>query len=457
MATTANGDGSTVLDEVKAPSGVVLPPRELRNVAEKTAGYVARNGATFENRIREKEIQNPKFSFLDPGDAYHAYYLWRLDEIRAGRGTDIAAGRVGEAAAPLAQKPKGPPKPPDFQFSAKMPRMSQKDLEIIRLTALFVARNGRHWQTQLAQREAGNAQFQFLSPSHTFYTFYQHLVDQYTVLIRTSGLTGEGGKLQQERMAELEKNVENRWHVLAQAKQRAEYAKFEEAEKAKKEEEEEKKKVEFERIDWGDFVVVETITFTDGDDTANLPPPTTLSDLQYASLEEKNNMSISANMRIEEAMPTDDEPIPNPYGAPSFPLPVHTGYAPQPMPPQPQHYHPTAPPQMPGPTMPAYPSAPGPSRQLSAREEEEERRIQERAEARQRMHEAQAVARGGVPIKIKENYVPRAAQRSANRQAGQGLCPNCKQMIPLNELEEHMRSKFCLISSCTEQMLTVCS
>jgi splicing factor 3A subunit 1 len=436
MATTANGDGSAVLDGMKPPSGVVLPPRELRTVAEKTAGYVERNGAAFENRIREKELQNPKFSFLDPGDAYHAYYLWRLDEIRAGRGTDIAAGRVGDAAGPVAQKPKGPPKPPEFQFSAKMPRMNQKDLEVIRLTALFVARNGRQWQTQLAQREAGNAQFQFLSPSHTFYTFYQHLVDQYTTLIRTSGLAGEEGKLRRERTAELEKNVENKWHVLTRAKQRAAYAKFEEAEKLKREEDEEQKKVEFERTDWGDFVVVETITFTDGDDTANLPPPTTLSDLQYASLEEKNKMSISANMRIEEAMPTDDEPTLN-YGAqPSFPLPVHTGYAPQPIPPQPHHYHAPAPP-----SMPAYPSAPAPERQLSAQEEEEERRIQERTEARQRMHQAQAVALGGAPMKIKEDYVPRAAQRAANKQAGQGLCPNCKQMIPLNELEEHMRSK----------------
>ena len=48
-------------------------------------------------------------------------------------------------------------------------------------------------------------------------------------------------------------------------------------EKQKKEEEEEQEKADFARIDWGDFVVVETITFTDADETANLPPPTNLS------------------------------------------------------------------------------------------------------------------------------------------------------------------------------------
>jgi len=37
-----------------------------------------RNGMPFENRIREKERNNPKFSFLDPTDAYHEYYTWRL-------------------------------------------------------------------------------------------------------------------------------------------------------------------------------------------------------------------------------------------------------------------------------------------------------------------------------------------------------------------------------------------
>ena len=111
-----------------------------------------------------------------------------------------------------------------------------------------------------------------------------------------------------------------------------------------------KKQEDFERIDWNDFVVVETITFTASDATANLPPPTTLSDLQYASLEERNKMSINT-LRIEEAMPTDED-----YAQPaSYPLPMHTGYAPQqaPSPAQPQPY----------PT-PAYPAA-----QVSTRRE----------------------------------------------------------------------------------------
>ncbi|KXH53112.1 hypothetical protein CSAL01_10722 [Colletotrichum salicis] len=378
MASTAtNGDAAAVLDELKPPNGVVLPPREIRNVLEKTAGYVARNGLIFEDRIREKERSNPKFSFLNNTDAYHAFYQWRLDEIKAGRGTAIAAGRANEAAAPVEEKPQGPPKPPDFQFSARMPRINQKDLEVIRLTALFVAKNGRQFMTQLAQREAGNPQFQFLIPNHTFHNFFQHQVDQYTALLRASGLGGEGGKIEQERISHIQQNIDDKYHVLSRAKQRAEYSKFQEVEKVKKEEEDEKKKLEFARIDWNDFVVVETIVFTDADESANLPPPTNLSELQYASLEERNKASLT-NLRIEEAMP-DENTSYNAYPQTSQTLPVHAGYAPQ------QQFQVQAPAGFQG-----YPDG---MPRRSAEEEEEERRIQERTEARAREQQARAEAR----------------------------------------------------------------
>ncbi|CCC08725.1 unnamed protein product [Sordaria macrospora k-hell] len=398
MAATTNGEPSATaasLDNIKPPPGVIIPPPgEIREAIEKTAGYVMRGGLGLEQRIRENHGKNPKFSFLmTSSDPYNAYYEWRKSEIKAGRGTAVAAGRVGEAAAaPVKEEPRGPPKPPDFQFSARMPRMSQKDLEIVRLTALFVAMNGRPFMTQLSQREASNPQFQFLIPNHTFHNFFQSMVDQYSILLRESGVNGQGNQAQQERIAELKLNVDDKYHVLARAKQRAEYAIWQEAEKAKKEEEEEKKKIEFARIDWNDFVVVETIVFSESDDQANLPPPTTLNDLQYASLEEKNKMSISSNLRIEEAFPFED-----------------TNYN-------------------------AYPR----NNTDHSRPEEEDAAQRARAEQEAR---ARVQPTGGLaPMKIKDNYVPRAAQRAANKFGSQmALCPNCKQQIPLNELDEHMR------------------
>lgn len=267
----------------KPPAGVVLPPKDIRGmcspflafiisrmltgdtaILEKTAGYVARNGAVFEgstspfngpdldspachspsvlDRIREKEKHNPKFSFLSANDAYNAFYAWRLSEIREGRGTAVSAGRAGEAAAPEPEEPQGPAEPPEFHFSARMPNISAQDLDVVRITALFVAKNGRSFMTALSQRETRNYQFDFLRPTHSLYQFFSRLVDQYTELLRASGLEGGGGKAEQERIKELNHNIEDRFHVLERAKQRGEWAKFQEQQKQQKEEEDEKEK-----------------------------------------------------------------------------------------------------------------------------------------------------------------------------------------------------------------------
>ena len=249
MAPSAvNGDASPapMLEEIgKPPAGVVLPPKDIRAILEKTAGYVARNGAVFEDRIREKEKHNAKFSFLSTNDAYNAFYLWRLEEIRQGRGTAVSAGRVGDAAIVTEpEKPKGPPEPPEFHFSARMPNINAQDLDVVRLTALLVAKNGRSFMTTLSQRETRNFQFDFLRPNHSLYQFFSRLVDQYSELLRASGMDGGGGAAERERLQELEGNAKDRFHVLGRAKQRAEWAKFQEAQKAKKEEEEEKEKCE---------------------------------------------------------------------------------------------------------------------------------------------------------------------------------------------------------------------
>jgi splicing factor 3A subunit 1 len=369
------------------------------------------------DRIREKEKHNPKFSFLSTNDSYNAYYLWRLSEIKEGRGTAVAAGRAGEAPAE-AEKPQGPPEPPEFHFSARMPNISAQDLEVVRLTALFVAKNGRQFMTTLSQRETGNYQFDFLRPNHSLHNFFQRLIDQYTALLRAGGMDGDGGKLQQRRIKELQANVDDKFHVLVRAKQRAEWFKFQDEQKQKKEEDAEKERLSYAQIDWHDFVVVETVLFTEADDQTNLPPPTSKSDLQFASLDQKAMMSINShNMRIEEAMPEDIDYY-NSYPQPPqqmAPPPVpQSGY-------HPQHQD---------------------TRMKNVEEEdEEEQRIRERTEARQRAQQAQAEAKGvAAPMRIKENYVPRAAARAANK-ANLVICPNCKQQMPAAELAEHMRSE----------------
>ncbi|CAG2102915.1 unnamed protein product, partial [Medioppia subpectinata] len=71
--------------------GIIYPPPELRNIVDKTASFVARNGPEFESRIQQNEQNNPKFNFLKAGDPYNAYYQHKCKDFRDGNkaGTDI--------------------------------------------------------------------------------------------------------------------------------------------------------------------------------------------------------------------------------------------------------------------------------------------------------------------------------------------------------------------------------
>lgn len=430
-----NGAVPDLPDSVsKPPEGVVLPPKDIRAIIEKTAGYVARNGPVFEDRIRDKEQSNPKFSFLSPQDAYAPFYQWRLSEVRSGRGTAVSAGRAAEATV-APEKPKGPEPPPEFQFSARMPNISSLDLEVVKLTALHVARKGKSWMTTLSQREARNYQFDFLRPQHSLYNFFQRLVDQYTTLLQT-GI--EGQKAEQARIQVLQANNQDRFRNLNSAKKRSEYLKWQDTQKQKKEEAEEAERVAYAQIDWHDFVVVETVLFTEADEQAALPPPTTLNDLQSASLEQKAMMSLARpDMRIEEAMPTDDMNG-YAYGDPYAGYPQNNGYAPEPAAAgQPyQAYAPsTVPPQLsPAPAgfpapIPAY--SPGPPAALPS--------PQSQIPPPSASPPVPGSMPGQPPMRIKQDYIPRAQQRAAQARAATALCPNCGQQIPVAELDAHLR------------------
>lgn len=57
-----------------------------KDIVDKTASFVARNGPSFEERIRGNEVNNPKFNFLTPTDPYHAYYQHKVKEFGEGKG-----------------------------------------------------------------------------------------------------------------------------------------------------------------------------------------------------------------------------------------------------------------------------------------------------------------------------------------------------------------------------------
>jgi len=82
--------------------------------------------------------------------------------------------------------------------------------------------------TTLSQREARNYQFDFLRPNHSFYQYFTRLVDQYTELLAPRSA---------ENLKVLENNVNDKYSILERARKRAEWSKYQEAQKKKAEEE----------------------------------------------------------------------------------------------------------------------------------------------------------------------------------------------------------------------------
>ncbi|XP_030370619.1 splicing factor 3A subunit 1 [Scaptodrosophila lebanonensis] len=300
--------------------GIIYPPPEVRNIVDKTASFVARNGPEFEARIRQNELGNPKFNFLNGGDPYHAYYRHKVNDFRDGNGeagnnvvsgikqlsvTSAAQQRQQELLKQVVEQqfvPKEPP--PEFEFIADPPSISALDLDIVKLTAQFVARNGRQFLTNLMSREQRNFQFDFLRPQHSLFQYFTKLLEQYTkVLIPPKDLLG---KLRTESAP----GRASMNHVLEQVKYRANWQRHQEAQRRREEEKIERERVAYAQIDWHDFVVVETVDYQPFE-SGNFPPPTNPDEVGARVLMEErlNDEEGDIEMQIE----SDDEDVTQPH------------------------------------------------------------------------------------------------------------------------------------------------
>uniref|UniRef100_A0A1A9Z7E6 Splicing factor 3A subunit 1 n=1 Tax=Glossina pallidipes TaxID=7398 RepID=A0A1A9Z7E6_GLOPL len=294
--------------------GIIYPPPEVRNIVDKTASFVARNGPEFEARIRQNELGNPKFNFLSSGDPYHAYYRHKVNEFRDGKDASAASAVTGikqlsvtsaaqqkqqellKQVAELQFVPKDPPQ--EFEFIADPPSISALDLDIVKLTAQFVARNGRQFLTNLMNREQRNFQFDFLRPQHSLFQYFTKLLEQYTkILIPPKDLLA---KLRSESSpGRSSVNI-----VLEQVKYRANWQKHQDAQRRREEEKIEKERVAYAQIDWHDFVVVETVDYQPFE-TGNFPPPTTPEEVGARVLMEERLQEEDGD--IEMQIESDDE------------------------------------------------------------------------------------------------------------------------------------------------------
>nr|CAG8507449.1 15628_t:CDS:10 [Entrophospora candida] len=332
-------------EESKPLVGIIYPPPDIRNIVDKTATFVARNGIQFEERIRENEKHNTKFSFLNPNDPYHAYYQYKITETKEGKTPkkpDLKESKV--EVKDQAPPPKAPPKePPPFEFTTDMPAISAQDLDILKLTAQFVARNGRQFMTALSQREQRNYQFDFLRPNHSLFNYFTKLVEQYTkVLIPPKNLNEK-----------LKTNVVNKYQILDRVMQPA-YA----------------------SIDWHDFVIVETVEFTEADETIDLPPPMSIMELENMTLAQKKMASVAMIESQDDKVDEQDASM-----------------------------------------------------------EEESQEVDQPA----LITEIKPIETPG-PMKIIKDYVPKAyALKNSTTEKPTQICPRCNQAIPVDEMDDHVR------------------
>merc|ERR1712187_232636 len=258
--------------------GLIFPPADIRGVIDKTAQFVAKCGPEFEQRVL-REQNHTKFAFLLPSNPYRPYYEFKVKEFKTGvveeAKPEVPQAIIDQKAKEEEKKKKKEqlkmitqgerkkkvvkPPPPD-QYIVNHPFIAPMDMDIIKLTAQFVARNGQKFLIGLTQRESRNPQFDFLKPTHALFGYFTSLVDAYTKCLMPN----------KDEVEKLKKCVGTTTELMDKANARFAWDEQEEAQRKNQEEEE---KEHMAQIDWHDFVVVETITFTAEDENIPLAKP----------------------------------------------------------------------------------------------------------------------------------------------------------------------------------------
>lgn len=404
----ANGDAS--MADASAPrfaSGLILPPPEIKTVIDRTALFVARsaNPPQFEQKIRQNQVNDPKFSFLNPTDPYHAYYRHRMARIEAGEEDDTAQsgasqGKEGEdepaSAVPQQTRGREPPAP---EFMLDAPNISSMELDTIRLTALFTARRGRTFLATLSAREGRNYQFEFLRPTHTLFGYFNRLVEQYTKVLLPPKET-------LDRLSKLA-TPDGKWKILEETREYAEWERIRREREKKRQDDKEAERKAFAEIDWHDYVVVQTIEFTAADATSDLPVPMTIQEMESMTVAQKR----ITNMITETAAEDIDA-----YNAR-------------------RNSEAAAPPAAPEADDVQMEEGGDEAEEIRLRKRKED---EERARELERAKQIQATSLDASgSIKIRTDYVPKLNRK--DKGPAYTTCQICGQQVPTDEIHEHMR------------------
>ncbi len=206
----------------------------------------------FEVKLRESRRTDPAFSFLNSADPYHAYYRNRLEQAMRGElldvlPVDVDNNKAGEAGESKVSEDYGKP-PPPTEFILEMPNISVVDLyaliytffylangcifsDIMKLTALFTARQGHSFLATLSVKEGRNYQFDFLKPTHSLFGYFNRLIEQYTKVLMPTPETLQKLKEQSDAGA--------KWKMYADAQSHAKWERTKREQEKKREDDRE--------------------------------------------------------------------------------------------------------------------------------------------------------------------------------------------------------------------------
>ena len=270
---------------------MIYPPPETKKVIDKAATLVAQYGIQVETSMKE----DPNFSFINKTDSYYPYYQKKileakeelrknLKEIIEKKNNNFLNKKRKEDNIELEKEAKVLLKEamqdkidllkvgkeentneikknitnPQSTFSVPIPNISSTELDIIKITAQFVAKNGQKFLSDLIRREKDNPQFDFMKPQHTLFGFFTFLVGCYAKILNNKN----------EIMTKIEKYATNSDEILKAGNSIYLYEKkMSKISRGKRFSQEDlltgEEKEKMKQIDWYDFVLVETIDFSD--------------------------------------------------------------------------------------------------------------------------------------------------------------------------------------------------
>lgn len=116
-------------------AGIILPPPDIRAIADKTASFVAKNAKPeeFELKMLAREKTDSRFKFMNKSDAYHAYYQYSLAEerkkVKLGTTAAVEVKQAEEAKEEEAENGVKPNEPPSLEFLIESaPAMNAVDM-----------------------------------------------------------------------------------------------------------------------------------------------------------------------------------------------------------------------------------------------------------------------------------------------------------------------------------------